>query len=140
MRAMEYRDNDTGMHVMRMGQYAMTIGRALELSPDDQEMLLLATPMHDIGKVATPDHILLKPGALAPDEWTIMQEHAKRGTTSLPAARQRSCSWHRRSRSTITSAGMVPVIPTGSRHRYSACRAHLRGRRCVRRVDFQAPV
>jgi putative two-component system response regulator len=67
------------MHVMRMGQYAMTIGRALELSPDDQEMLLLATPMHDIGKVATPEHILLKPGALAPDEWTIMQEHAQAG-------------------------------------------------------------
>jgi len=83
MRAMEYRDNDTGMHVMRMGQYAMTLGRALELSAADQEMLLLATPMHDIGKVATPDHILLKPGALSPDEWAIMQTHAQAGHNIL---------------------------------------------------------
>ncbi len=83
MRAMEYRDNDTGMHVMRMGQYAMTLGRALELPVEDQEMLLLATPMHDIGKVATPDHILLKPSTLAPDEWEIMKTHALAGHNIL---------------------------------------------------------
>jgi putative two-component system response regulator len=83
MRAMEYRDNDTGMHVMRMGQYAMTLGRALELRADEQEMLLLATPMHDIGKVATPDHILLKPGSLEPDEWQVMKMHALAGHNIL---------------------------------------------------------
>jgi response regulator RpfG family c-di-GMP phosphodiesterase len=83
MRAMEYRDNDTGMHVMRMGQYAMTLGRALELSTDEQEMLLLATPMHDIGKVATPDHILLKPGSLEPHEWEVMKTHALAGHNIL---------------------------------------------------------
>jgi response regulator RpfG family c-di-GMP phosphodiesterase len=79
MRAMEYRDNETGMHVMRMGQYAEALGRALGLSAAEQRTLLLATPMHDIGKVATPDHILLKPGALAPDEWNIMKDHARIG-------------------------------------------------------------
>ena len=79
MRAMEYRDNDTGMHVMRMGQYAMTIGRALQLSLAVLDMLLKATPMHDIGKVATPDHVLLKPGSLDPAEWEIMKTHALAG-------------------------------------------------------------
>lgn len=78
-RAMEYRDTETGMHVMRMGQYAEAVGRAMDLSPTEQNMLLLATPMHDIGKVATPDYVLLKPGTLAPDEWTIMQDHARVG-------------------------------------------------------------
>jgi response regulator RpfG family c-di-GMP phosphodiesterase len=79
MRAMEFRDNDTGMHVLRMGQYAATLGRVLELSRDDQELLMLATPMHDVGKVATPDHVLLKPGPLEPGEWTVMQTHAQCG-------------------------------------------------------------
>ena len=79
MRATEFRDNDTGMHVLRMGQYAMTIARAMELPREEQELLRLAAPMHDIGKVATPDHILLKPGKLDPDEWQIMQQHASAG-------------------------------------------------------------
>jgi response regulator RpfG family c-di-GMP phosphodiesterase len=83
MRAMEYRDNETGMHVMRMGAYAAAIGGALELDTAEQDMLLLATPMHDIGKVATPDMILLKPGALTPPEWTIMKEHAATGHAIL---------------------------------------------------------
>jgi response regulator RpfG family c-di-GMP phosphodiesterase len=83
MRAMEYRDNETGMHVMRMGQYAETLGRALGLSTSEQQMLLLATPMHDIGKVATPDCVLLKPGPLAPPEWEIMKDHAQVGHAIL---------------------------------------------------------
>jgi len=83
MRAMEYRDNETGMHVTRMGEYAKSLGRELGLSAGEQHMLLLATPMHDIGKVATPDHILLKPGPLAPEEWKIMKEHAGVGHAIL---------------------------------------------------------
>jgi response regulator RpfG family c-di-GMP phosphodiesterase len=79
MRAMEYRDNETGMHVTRMGQYAAAVGRELELDTAEQEMLLLATPMHDIGKVSTPDTVLLKPGALSPAEWAIMKDHARVG-------------------------------------------------------------
>jgi putative two-component system response regulator len=89
-RAMEYRDNDTGMHVTRMGHYAATIGESLELSQADVDMLLIATPMHDIGKVATPDHILLKPGSLEPDEWTIMKQHALAGYNILAGSASRT--------------------------------------------------
>jgi two-component system response regulator RpfG len=79
MRAAEFRDSETGMHIVRMGKYAEIIGRAMELDAEDQRMLLLATPMHDIGKVATPDAILLKSGPLTPDEWEIMKQHTRAG-------------------------------------------------------------
>ena len=89
MRAMEFRDNDTGMHVLRMGQYAELLGGLLGLSIDERDLLLLATPMHDVGKVATPDHILLKPGALDPAEWVIMQQHARSGYDILAGSQSR---------------------------------------------------
>lgn len=79
MRALEYRDNDTGMHVLRMGQYSRLIGQAMSLSEEEQDLLLRATPMHDIGKVSTPDNVLLKPGKLEPSEWTVMKNHAQAG-------------------------------------------------------------
>lgn len=78
-RAAEFRDNETGMHIVRMGHFCAIIGRAAGLPEDDCEMLLMAAPMHDIGKVATPDHILLKPGSLSPEEWEIMKEHTISG-------------------------------------------------------------
>ncbi|MGA3037592.1 MAG: two-component system response regulator [Vulcanimicrobiaceae bacterium] len=78
-RAAEFRDNETGMHIVRMGRFAQVIGRALGLGESEAELLLLAAPMHDIGKVATPDAILLKPGKLTPDEWTIMKQHTTAG-------------------------------------------------------------
>ena len=79
MRALEYRDNDTGMHVVRMGQYARLIGSLIDLSEEQQDLLLRATPMHDIGKVSTPDHVLLKPGKLDPGEWSLMKDHSQAG-------------------------------------------------------------
>jgi len=78
-RASEFRDNETGMHIVRMGRYSAILARSLGLSEDEQHLLQLASPMHDIGKVATPDHILLKRGKLNPDEWFIMQQHAVAG-------------------------------------------------------------
>jgi response regulator RpfG family c-di-GMP phosphodiesterase len=78
-RAAEFRDNETGMHIVRMGRFAQVLGRAAGLGEDEAEVLLLAAPMHDIGKVATPDAILLKPGKLTPDEWTIMKQHTTAG-------------------------------------------------------------
>jgi response regulator RpfG family c-di-GMP phosphodiesterase len=77
--AAESRDNETGGHVARMGRYAALLGRALDLSEHDQRMLLLAAPMHDIGKVSTPDAILFKPGRLTRDEWSIMKQHPLSG-------------------------------------------------------------
>jgi putative two-component system response regulator len=78
-RAAEYRDPETGMHLLRMSNYARLIAAQLGLSPAEQELLLDAAPMHDIGKVATPDHILLKPGKLTPEEFVIMKRHASIG-------------------------------------------------------------
>ena len=78
-RAAESRDNETGQHIVRMGKYAERLGQTLDLDEEDCRYLLLATPMHDIGKVATPDHILLKEGPLTPSEWYIMKQHARAG-------------------------------------------------------------
>jgi putative two-component system response regulator len=78
-RAAEFRDSETGLHIVRMGKYAEVLGRAIDLDENDQRLLLLATPMHDIGKVSTPDAVLLKEGPLDPDEWDIMKRHARAG-------------------------------------------------------------
>lgn len=78
-RAAEYRDPETGSHLLRMAHYSRLIARNLGWSAEAQDMLLRAAPMHDIGKVGTPDQILLKPGKLDPQEWATMQEHAAIG-------------------------------------------------------------
>ena len=79
MRAAEFRDNETGMHILCMGHFCAELGRAIDLPESECETLLMATPMHDIGKVATPDSILLKPGKLDADEWVIMKKHTIAG-------------------------------------------------------------
>ena len=78
-RAAEYRDPETGGHILRIAHYARLIAETLALPLDEQQLILDASPMHDVGKVATPDHILLKPGRLDPDELFIMQQHARIG-------------------------------------------------------------
>jgi response regulator RpfG family c-di-GMP phosphodiesterase len=78
-RAAEFRDPETGGHIMRMARYSALIARELGLAPEWQELLLKAAPMHDVGKLATPDHILLKPGRLDADEMAIMRQHAEIG-------------------------------------------------------------
>lgn len=71
----EYRDNETGMHVVRMSKYCYRLALAAGVSVARAEMLQLAAPMHDIGKIGIPDHILLKPGRLSPEEWETMKRH-----------------------------------------------------------------
>lgn len=78
-RAADSRDPETGAHILRMANYSRLIGENLGLSEDQQQMLLDAAPMHDIGKVGIPDHILLKPGKLTPEEFAIMKTHAMLG-------------------------------------------------------------
>ena len=78
-RASEYRDPETGAHIQRMAHYSCLIAAELGLSAAEQEDMLNAAPMHDIGKVGTPDHILLKPGRLSDDEMVIMRQHAEIG-------------------------------------------------------------
>jgi len=74
-RAAELKDNETGSHIVRMSHYARRIGLATDLSAAQAEVLFNAAPMHDIGKIGIPDRILLKAGALDPDEWRIMRWH-----------------------------------------------------------------
>ncbi len=78
-KAAEFRDPETGAHIMRMANYARVIASTLGLSAADQQLLLRAAPMHDVGKLGTPDSILLKPGKLTPAEFEIMKLHAAHG-------------------------------------------------------------
>jgi putative two-component system response regulator len=78
-RAAEFRDNETGMHVIRMGHYARLIASALGVDDEWADMILHAAPMHDVGKIGIPDKILLKPGKLSPAEWEIMKTHSTIG-------------------------------------------------------------
>jgi putative two-component system response regulator len=75
-KAAEYRDPETGAHILRMAHYSHLIARGMGLSVDDQELLLEAAPMHDIGKVGIADNILLKPGKLNGEEFEVMKQHA----------------------------------------------------------------
>jgi putative two-component system response regulator len=78
-RAAEFRDPETGAHILRMAHFSALIAREMGLDADMEEALLIAAPMHDVGKLGTPDHILLKPGRLDPDEFEIMKQHAAIG-------------------------------------------------------------
>ena len=78
-RAAEFRDPDTGGHIQRMAHYAASIARHLGQSEDYAQALLTAAPMHDVGKLGTPDHILLKKGRLEGEELAEMQRHAEIG-------------------------------------------------------------
>jgi putative two-component system response regulator len=78
-RAGEYRDNETGMHVLRMSHIARLVALRLGVSAGEAELVLQAAPMHDVGKIGIPDRILLKPGPLDRDEWELMKRHTTIG-------------------------------------------------------------
>jgi putative two-component system response regulator len=82
-RAAEYRDNETGLHVIRMSHYSRILALAAGFGIAHADELFNAAPMHDIGKIGTPDAILLKPGALDADEWAVMQQHVLMGAEIL---------------------------------------------------------
>jgi putative two-component system response regulator len=82
-RAAEYRDNETGLHIIRMSLAAARLGRAAGLSSTECDLLLNASPMHDIGKIGIPDAILLKAGPLDAEEWEIMKRHPAIGAELL---------------------------------------------------------
>ncbi|MGX4643377.1 response regulator [Massilia sp. SYSU DXS3249] len=77
--AAEYKDNETGLHVIRMSHFARILGLAAGMSEQEADDLLHAAPMHDVGKIGIPDRILQKAGPLDADEWKIMQSHATIG-------------------------------------------------------------
>jgi putative two-component system response regulator len=77
--AAEYKDNETGLHVIRMSHYAHLLGLAAGLGPARADDLLNASPMHDVGKIGIPDSILKKAGCLDPDERQVMRTHTTIG-------------------------------------------------------------
>jgi putative two-component system response regulator len=79
-RAGEYRDDDTGHHVTRVGRYSRLIAAELGLPQDQIELLEQAAQLHDVGKIGVPDAILHKPGKLDPREFEIMQSHCGIGS------------------------------------------------------------
>ncbi|XUJ32721.1 HD domain-containing phosphohydrolase [Bradyrhizobium japonicum] len=81
--AVEYRDNDTGEHTLRVARYSRIIAEQLGLPPRLCRDIYLAAPLHDVGKVAIPDHILLKPGRLTDDEMALIRTHATIGEKIL---------------------------------------------------------
>lgn len=78
-RIVDTRDSDTGDHCERLAEQSVLIGTAMGLPPEDLATLRQGGYLHDIGKVATPDSILLKPGPLNDEEWAIMRQHTTIG-------------------------------------------------------------
>lgn len=74
-RAAEFKDDETGQHVIRMSHYTRILAQATGMAAEAVELLFNAAPMHDIGKIGTPEAILLKPGRLTPEEWEVMKRH-----------------------------------------------------------------
>jgi len=85
-RVSEYRDMETGGHIKRMAQYSFLLAKLYGLDEDECELILNAAPLHDVGKVAISDSILLKPGKFTEDEFEIMKTHAKLGAEILSGA------------------------------------------------------
>ncbi|HWX44532.1 MAG TPA: HD domain-containing phosphohydrolase [Solirubrobacteraceae bacterium] len=77
--AVEFRDEDTGAHIERIGRFSTLLAERVGLPPEFCERLSYAAPLHDVGKVAIPDAILLKPGPLTPEERAIVETHAEEG-------------------------------------------------------------
>ena len=82
-RAAEYKDEDTGAHVKRISYYSREFARVCGLDEEFVDEIFFASPMHDIGKIGIPDHVLLKPGSLTSDEWVVMKGHTSMGAKIL---------------------------------------------------------
>jgi len=82
-KASEYRDCETGQHILRMSYYSQRLAQKVGIGKEECELILHASPMHDIGKIGIPDSILLKPGKLTVDEFEIMKTHTTIGAGLL---------------------------------------------------------
>ncbi|MBI5005586.1 MAG: bacteriohemerythrin [Nitrosomonadales bacterium] len=81
--ASEYRDNETGWHIMRMTNFAQAIAKCMGLPEEQRDLLYVAAPMHDVGKIGIADAVLLKPGKLTAEEFEVMKTHTDIGVTIL---------------------------------------------------------
>lgn len=84
---LDVREHNTGKHSVRVRDLSLVLGRILNLAESERETLAYGALLHDIGKIAVPDHILLKPGPLTEDEWTLMKTHAEVGYRILSSNR-----------------------------------------------------
>lgn len=82
-RAAEYRDNETGDHLIRISKMGRILGELMGMSKKERKLFVTASPMHDIGKIGIPDNILLKPDKLDPEEWELMKTHTTIGADLL---------------------------------------------------------
>jgi putative two-component system response regulator len=82
-KAAEHRDQETGNHVIRVGCISRVIAEAMGLDRRRVEILFLAAPLHDIGKIGIPDAILMKRGPLSREEWVVMKQHCRIGARIL---------------------------------------------------------
>lgn len=84
-RAAERKDEGTGIHIKRISYYCAVLAREMGMDDNFNDMIFYASPMHDVGKIGIPDHILLKPGRLTPEESKIMKTHSILGAEILGA-------------------------------------------------------
>lgn len=83
-RAGEFRDNETGHHLVRMSQMCQALATEIGMGAPWAQMIQIASPLHDVGKIGIPDSILLKPGRLSPEEQDVMRTHPDIGATIIP--------------------------------------------------------
>jgi putative two-component system response regulator len=86
-RASEYRDDDTGEHTQRVGRTSASIARALDLAEEEVTLIGHGATLHDVGKIAIPDSVLLKPGSLDEREYELMKTHVRAGADMLSRSR-----------------------------------------------------
>jgi putative two-component system response regulator len=117
-RAAEFRDNETGRHVIRVGKYAGILAREMGFSERDAQQIEVAATLHDIGKIGIPDAILLKPGKLDPEEFELMQKHSAYGRKivhAMDALEFASFAGHAELGSTLLGDCTSPVLQMASR-------------------------
>ncbi|WP_028581667.1 HD domain-containing phosphohydrolase [Desulfogranum japonicum] len=90
--AAEYKDKNTADHIYRVSEYSKIIAQAIDMPEEDVEILRLASPMHDVGKLGIPDAILMKPGKLTAEEWNIMKQHTLIGKKILEGSKSQLLS------------------------------------------------
>ena len=116
-RLAEYRDNETGRHVIRVGRYSGLLARQLGLDETTCELIEHAAPLHDIGKIGIPDSILLKEGKLTPEEFEIMQRHVamgKRAFEPLTSHEYEMLKSHTTLGDAVVSVGTSPLLAMAS--------------------------
>ena len=116
-RAAEFRDDETGRHIARVGRYARLIAEQLDFTRDQLETIELAAQLHDLGKIGIPDSILLKSGKLTPEEFELIQKHSSYGKQiidHLPENDARNLRRHSRIGSEILSDTSSPILEVAS--------------------------